>query len=178
MNKYAIGQDVWIAQCGVNTKLLVCPDCCGKKYLTVIMGDDSQVTVDCTGCGHGFNGCNGKIQIYEYEATAKKVTIGGMEIRNEITYFYDCSAHGYRSVKADEVFDNEADALEAAKVQKTVHDEEERDRLHRRPKDHHGMAFNATYHRGGIKSAEKALARAQRDIEYHKAQLSRKEIVA
>jgi len=176
VNKYAIGQDIWIAQCGVTTKYIVCPDCCGKRYLTVIMGDDSKVTVECTGCRHGYNGCDGKIQTYEYGASAEKVTIGGMTIRNgEVEYFFNCTGGSYNTVEEKDVFDSEAAANEVAQAKAKVKEEEERQRLYHRPKDHHGWAFNATYHRSCLKHEEAILAKAQRDIAYHKAQLSQAE---
>lgn len=179
MNKYAIGQDVWIASCGVETKSIVCPDCLGKRFLTVIMGDDSSVTVECTGCREGYAGCVGKVKTYEYGASAKKITIGGMSIRNgTVEYFFNCSSGSYNTVEEKDVFDNEASANESAKIQLIAHEESEKDRLHRRPKDHHGWAFNATYHRSCLKRCESELAKVKRDIEYHRKQLSQREVLA
>jgi len=48
--KYNIGDKVWRATSGTEEKKVLCPECFGKTFLTVILGDNSQVKIWCVSC--------------------------------------------------------------------------------------------------------------------------------
>ena len=72
---YKIGDTVWYAQLKSVTKSVKCPDCFGDKFLTVIKGDSSQVTIDCAGCSSGYNPPNGYVNYTAYEVAVTPVVI-------------------------------------------------------------------------------------------------------
>ena len=72
---FVLGQEVWFAQCGTRQVVLVCPVCCGKLKVTVILGDDTRVEVPCDFCSRGLDGPCGSIADYEYMAEPKLVKI-------------------------------------------------------------------------------------------------------
>ena len=81
MNKIRqIGDIAWHAESGTRQETEVCPECCGKKYLTVILGDDSQVTIDCAGCASGYDPSKGYVSYWAHSAKVRQVMISGMEI--------------------------------------------------------------------------------------------------
>ncbi len=48
--KFELGSDVWYITLQVTKYSETCPDCMGQKYLTVILGDGSKITIDCGRC--------------------------------------------------------------------------------------------------------------------------------
>ncbi|KKK65797.1 hypothetical protein LCGC14_2970530, partial [marine sediment metagenome] len=52
--KYKIGQEVWWARFETSESSIECPDCAGKGHIRCIMGDETEVTVDCQNCQVGF----------------------------------------------------------------------------------------------------------------------------
>src|ERR1035437_864103 len=82
--KFNIGDTVWVACSSAYSEVWVtCPHCFGKKFLTVILGDDSKITIDCECCKEGWQGCRGMIQEYQFVARAYETVISEVELRNE-----------------------------------------------------------------------------------------------
>ena len=69
MNDYRIGDKVWTVERNHTGRWVQCPECFGTKFVTVILGDDSKLTVDCTTCGCGFNNPTGVVETYDIEWT-------------------------------------------------------------------------------------------------------------
>lgn len=162
---FQIGDEVFVARAGNSLKRIVCPDCCGKKFLTVILGDDSQVTIDCAACTHSFEYSRGYIETYEWSEKADRRIVMG--VRNEITdeghkveYVFE---QGYYA-RHEDVFRTEVEALERAKHHTKVQEEDEAKSIQRKTKDYRSWAWNASYHRREIKDMERRIA-------HHKARL-------
>ena len=102
---YLIGDKVWHASCKSTKERVTCPECFGKKYLTVILGDDSQVTIDCAGCASGYDPPRGYINYWKQYVDVSLVIIERVEINPDYVEYginrTDCS---YRIVKATDVF--------------------------------------------------------------------------
>lgn len=161
MSKFKLGDTVWIATSETVEERVTCPDCMGKKYLTVIMGDDSRVTIDCANCAPGFEYPRGYIILYNHIASVRQVIIDGIEENTEETWyrFEKC-----RTILEQELFvDKEGAESRAAELVQERNDEEKK-RLITKEKHNHTWAWNATYHRRCIKQAEE-------NIIYHTAKL-------
>lgn len=160
--KYQIGQQVWYAGWTASAARITCPDCAGQGRIRVLTPDDEVLSVECVGCARGYHPPSGYLEVYERKAEARLVNITGLEIRDGNTEWQtDVS---YRSSEED-IFDNEADALAAAATKAAAADAEERDRVNHKEKPTRTWAWNAHYHRKGIKEAK-------RNLEYHRAKLA------
>jgi len=161
MNKFNIGDKVWYARTGGTQKTVICPECFGKKFLTVILGDDSQVTIDCAGCAMGFEPPKGYVTYWEWGVDVKEVVIERLEIeKDKIEYgFLDC----YRA-ESNRIFPTKEEAEKRALELAEEHNKEELARIHRKEKNNHTWAWNAYHHRDCIR-------RAENDLVYHKAKL-------
>lgn len=166
MNKFDIGQEVWTSGYSRREKQKTCPDCFGKKFLTVILGDDSRVYIDCAGCSRGYESPCGYVTDYEYGERVEPRTITGMEINEEhgdqvIRYKFSCY-----TFESDLVFATREEAqeksIELGKAQKL---DDEKRMLTQKENRQRTWSWNATYHRSEIKRLEK-------DLAYHKEKLN------
>lgn len=162
---FEIGDEVWLASFDSVEKTKPCPDCCGEKHLTVILGDKSQVEIPCATCSAGYEPSVGYVVYREYTPQTELIKICGIETKIEREglktqyYFESC-----RFVDSDFVFSRREEALVKAEKLKEKHNQEEQDRFKRKESTNHTWAWNVTYHRRCIKRAEK-------DLEYHKSKL-------
>jgi hypothetical protein len=160
--KFSYGEMVWCAEVAPTETRLTCPDCFGKKYLRVILGDDSEVTIDCPGCERGYLGPQGVIMSHDYAATVTARVVMGMEVWDgRFRYsFYQRSG-----VEESCCFATQEEASTRAVELQKEHEEQEQKRLDNKEKPNRTWAWNATYHRG-------CLRRANKDIEYHTKKLA------
>lgn len=160
---FKIGDTVWVAFSQNTTKHVQCPHCFGRKFLTVILGDDSQVTIDCLGCSAGYEPPRGYLEIYEWKENVVQKKISGIETSTArpTRYHFNESAYEYD----ENVFATESEAMARAGILSKKRNEEEMDRLnHKKHNENRTWSWNATYHRSELK-------RAKHDVEYHTAKL-------
>lgn len=81
MRIYAIGDEVFWARFESYEYRLECPDCRGKKQLTVIMGDGSQVATECDLCKRGYLGALGTIAVHQYRPHVEPARITRVETK-------------------------------------------------------------------------------------------------
>ena len=160
MNKYNIGDKMWYAHREAKEKAIDCPDCFGKKYLTVIKGDDSRVTIDCSGCSRGYMPPAGFVTYYEHSASVEEITIQGMDIdpSGKTSYKFNATSCSWRNADESELFATKEEAEKRAIELSEEHNKRELARINLKEKDGRTWSFNACYHRKGIKQAEKDLA--------------------
>ncbi len=164
--RFSIGDIAWKA----NTKSVEfdvpCPDCFGKRTLTVILGDESQVVIPCVGCKKrkDFNefGCedysSGVVSRYRYEAVTEPIEIKGVE-RDSLNE----GQFRYNSFIEDRLlFDNEAAAKARAAELAEEMARNEQMRFFSKEKPEKAWAWHVHYHRSCIR-------RAEQDLAWHKA---------
>ena len=160
---FDIGDKVWVANWDKGKRWETCPHCLGEKHLTIIMGDKTQVSIDCVCCVETWRS-SGKIAVYDYIPNAKEVILDGYEVKSEKGE----KKTSYRSYcrEFDNVFATKEEALAFAlakiEQQKT---EDKRNMEYNKEKAGKTWAHNATYHIEAIKGFEK-------QIEYHKSKLA------
>lgn len=164
-----MGDMVWYVRVGTSEEWITCPDCLGRKYLTVIMGDGTEVSIDCEGCHVGYNPPSGAIKKYTHNIPLIfHLPIVGMNTMRIGIEYHLGNVDGqssYYCCMETEVFDTREDAeVRATELMKEQQAEEEA-RLLRKEKPTKTWSWNATYHRGCIRKMEK-------DIEYHRKKLS------
>lgn len=159
--RFEIGDEVWWAAWESSEDRLTCPDCCGEGRIRCIMGDGTEVSVECETCRCGYEPSRGYVTVYTRKPMAIPTTIVGMSIegdkiewRTEASYI----------VEDERLFRTEDDAREKANEIAAEADRAERERIAHKEKPTHSWAWNATYHRREIRDAE-------RKIEYHRSKL-------
>lgn len=164
--KYAVGQKVWWATCQNSQRFETCPDCGGTGRLRITFHDGTQVSIECSNCGPGYNPPTGQVPWYGHIAEARAVTITGFEFTDGKASYHSAIGSGsYYRIDEDALFDTEEAAQRCADDMAEKHNIEERDRILNKAKDTKSWAWNATYHRNAIK-------RAQKDIAYHTSKLA------
>ena len=163
--RFQIGDQAWRATFDSTPAFVQCPDCCGSGRLRVIMGDDTEVSIDCQNCTRGYLGPQGVLQVYDRAARAELVTITGIEMdADKITYRAQRSPYTWLIDDAD-LFDDEQQAVARAQELGDQLAAEERARIANKEKDTRSWAWNASYHR-------KAIRAAQQKIDYHTSKLA------
>jgi hypothetical protein len=163
--KYKIGDIVWCASRERVREEIVCPECLGKKYLTVIMGDGSQVTIACVGCSRGYEQPLGYVTYWKEVVSVRQKRIDGVEAtEDKVEYKINLSGCCCNIIRENEVFDTEEEAKEQALKLMEEHNQKELARVNEKHKHNRTWSWNAHYHRDCIR-------RAERDLIYHKAKL-------
>ena len=156
---FAIGAVVYLAEFAPMTEVWVeCPDCAGKKYLRVILGNDEEVTIDCV-CYRG------KVAQWEPKAEAVVHTVRGLETMEgadgiQIRYKFS----GGRVVDSRDVFATDPEAMIRAEERGEKYAAAQNKRELAKEKDHKTWAWHVHYHRREVK-------RAKGELERHEAKL-------
>lgn len=161
MKQFNIGDKVFKADYARHAKVVPCPDCLGIKRVKVILGDGTEVWIECGGCDPGgYQPSTGYIKQYDYAVVLKKYTITGVKVTTA-TVEYDLDNFGggsyYIGTNAD-TFATEDEAITYGEALRLEAESGENKRLMAKTKDHKSWAWNVTYHRRCIKDLERQLA--------------------
>jgi hypothetical protein len=159
--KYKIGDKVWYARRKSEQKTIECPDCFGQRFLTVIKGDLSQVTIDCAGCASGYEPPKGYITYHESVVGVSEVTIDRKEETSKgVTYGFN----GCYNAEETEMFDTKEGAEARALELSVKYNQEKLDEINRKAKHDRTWSWHVTYHRREIK-------RLREQLVYHSSKL-------
>ena len=156
-NRFNIGDKVYLAAYERKAIMVTCPDCFGSKRVRVILGDDTEISIECGGCyPGGYDPSLGYITNYEWTASAKLKTVTGVEERagepTRYNFGNTCDFDGNKT------FATEEEALTKANELRQAYEDEENKRLMAKTKNARSWAWNATYHRQCAERARKELA--------------------
>lgn len=166
MEVYNIGDKVWHATCKTTLTKVTCPECFGKRYLTVILGDDSKVTIDCAGCASGYDPPKGYVTHYEHGADVSLVTIGRVEINpDHVEYGFNRVGGCMNIAKDTELFSTKEEAEIRAKQLSEEWDKDQLTKIHQKEKHDHTWSWHVHYHRKQIKDAEKTIEYAKKKLD-------------
>ena len=158
---YKIGDIVWVGNVSTEAKQIPCPVCFAKKVVTLILGDDSHVELDCKFCQRGFGDATGYIpSTYYFVGSAIQKTITGVDTRQDnhetkITYWFGGIGYDKRKIadtKEDAIAKAEVEAIES-NLRATIATEE------RKHHEHKTYSWNAGYY----------LQRAESSLKDHEA---------
>jgi len=161
---YNIGDKVWIVDNSLKTVTYPCPDCLGKRYLTVIMGDNSTVSIDCGQCyvASDWSGYSrGYLERSERSWDVKEAIVNEIRLENGSMVYRTDPYNGYN----EPIFSDKIEAMKHALHKKDIDDNREASRLYTKEKPHKTWQHNVSYHRG-------VLRRNNKDNEYHTAKLN------
>jgi hypothetical protein len=162
---FQIGQKIFVPWATAHSqKTVQCPICAGKKSVTLILGSGEHVPVECGGCGLGYDGPQGTVNVWEPDSGVREDTIRGIKLLGDQWIF---SAQR-ESLKEWEVY-TAPEPAEMRRKELYLEAEEQAKRSFesqfKEKKKHHG--WSVAYHRSGIQRLEKSLA-------WHRAKLTEK----
>lgn len=158
--EFNIGDIVWTLQGIQKEKQVTCPDCLGNKYLTVVMGDTSLETIDCSLCSHGWQGTLGFIIDSSPDWHPLRTTITRKEQKSDGSVEYGCGEY-YRS---EHIYETQQEAEQGRLEVLALQRAEYLENLHRKERPKASWASNVRYHRQEIRDLTKR-------IEYHQVKL-------
>ncbi len=142
---FAIGQRLWLPRAQPIQKTVPCPVCFGKREVTVILGDGEHVVVDCDGCGLGFQGPQGVVEVYDHGAKAIEFVIGKVESFQDGEWAFRSETNDYADASDLRATEAEAIAVAEMKLTELMNHEMNRRRF---PKDNlKKLAWTIRYHR-------------------------------
>lgn len=156
---FDIGCEVWWAHTQNAALRITCPECLGKRFITVVLGDDTKHTIPCICCERGWEGSLGELIGWRHEVKVIKTVVTGVRMTADDTEYQ--LPEGYLT---KDLYATKEEAEERARELVKERDAEELRRMHSKEKDTRSWAWNVHYHRKCIRDAEK-------QIEYHKAKL-------
>lgn len=165
MSKFKIGDVIWIAGASQRQVRVVCPECLGTGRLRVIMGDDTEHSIECVCCAEGYNGSPGSIVIWEFGSTTRCEVISGVEENLQegvllTKYRYNCA-----SIDENKCFATREEAEYRSLELVAEHEEWELRRLGFKQRQDKKWAWNVSYHRREIRELEKKIL-------YHESKLN------
>lgn len=75
---FEIGKTYYLPEHQPEKIQVLCPVCYGKKRVEIILGNDERVSVECDGCGLGFDGPRGFVHDYSYTPRVTPFTIASV----------------------------------------------------------------------------------------------------
>lgn len=161
--EFHIGQKVFVPWAHAYAqKEIPCPICAGKKSVTLILGSGEHASIECQGCGLGFDGPQGTVKIHAPASGIKEVEITGLSVSDGVFKY----SAGYETHEAAEIFLTR-DGAEPRRIEKAADAEAQAQRnfesqFKQKRKDH---AWSVRYHREAIANLEHSLAWHRRKLE-------------
>lgn len=177
MEIYNIGDNVWHASRKSTEERITCPECFGKRYLTVILGDDSQVTIDCAGCASGYDPPKGYVTYYKQDIDVKQVIIDGLRVtRDYVEYEINKTNCSCNILKNVDIFITKEEAEVRAKELAEQWNEEQLAKIHRKEKNHRDWSWHVHYYRRQIRDAKEKIEYATKQLDAAKIHVKKKEV--
>ena len=156
---FKIGDQVWWASTKNIELRITCPECLGKRFITVILGDETKHTIPCICCERGWEGSIGELVGWSHEIKVIQTVISGIRATaDEVEYLLP------ESYLTKDLYATKEEAEARARELVQARDAEELRRMLCKEKDARSWAWNVHYHRKEIRDLEKRL-------DYHKAKL-------
>lgn len=160
MKKFDIGDIGFRATAGQTKISITCPECLGSGRLRVILGDNTEVSIACVCCEHGYEGSPGFIHTWAFKAEAEEVRITGWEsdmVDGQLRTRY--KSDGWIIDKGDLFYSRTAAEARGAELV-AEREAEEKKRLGYKEKQTKTWAWNVSYWRKVIRDAKGQIERA------------------
>ena len=160
MEKYKVGDKVWVAWAGHRNISEPCPVCFGKCQVTLILGNNESVILPCDYCAKGYMAPTGTITETRYSAGAELKIIDTVDVTQTATgetYEYHS---GHYILRAEMCFNTEAEALACCEsIAEELNKEQETRAEHIKANVKKTFSWNAGYHLREAKRKESEAVR-------------------
>ena len=132
MKPFDLGAKVFMSHYGRHEKWVTCPDCLGSKTIRVILGDETELTIECGGCNPGgFRPPTGMIPQYDYETLVVERTVTGVKVtRDSVEYELDnFGSSSYYTGTTENTFATKEEALAHGELSRQAREAEENRRF-------------------------------------------------
>jgi hypothetical protein len=109
---FEIGDVYWIAVSMPQSEEVTCPMCCGNKFVTLVLGTNEAVDIECEACSLGYIGSRGFIDQYKQEPSTKRFEIASVEEWRDGEW--TVRSPGGMRMSFDRLYQTEAQALAVA----------------------------------------------------------------
>ena len=168
--KYAIGDVVYKPETSHEPAWVECPDCCGNKTWTAILGTGEEIAIECPTCKRGYDESPGVVQHYECDGRVVMLTIGSVRIdtstEDPIEYMCEETGIGTGRIHREDglcATREEAEAELPALV-KEYNDRMNENIANRNAKKRDEAGRMAAYYRREIRDAQKTIERAEAQL--------------
>jgi len=165
-----VGDKIWMARCALESVRQTCPICFGKLRVTLILGDESQASVECDYCGKGYEGPRGYVDDYELKSDPMLIEVTGRNMRQD-GYKERWSYHvrNYYA-EADVLYETQEEAATRCAEMVAAHEEDEAARAeHRKQYGRKSFSWGVGYHLREIKRCEQQIAWHRQRVEVCRA---------
>lgn len=170
MPKFKVGDTVWVPQAGRTQVEVQCPVCFGKKAVTLILGNNDHVVIDCEFCRKGFESPRGVVGEYQYFAKACPITLDAVCVETRKDGEHVEYKVAYSSYEEKKLFATEKEAEAAAKAESEKQIAEESERENNRKKSVcKNFSWNAGYWMGEAKRHREDAERCDKRAQVQKA---------
>ena len=160
---FAIGVEVWWVGNGYREEMVACPECCGSRAITMILGNGEHVSLGCALCGPGYQPPTGQIKRTYYQYAPERYVPELVRIDGEeVVYHKALLGGGYRVAYPHDMFTDKTacqDRCDELNKQRTA--EEDRRATAILQSKRRELAYSATYWRQQVKKLEDDLARVK-----------------
>ena len=161
MSKIEIGDTVFFPVVGQECVSVVCPICDGTGKVILILGNGDSMELPCDYCGRGYEGPTGRVSEYKYSIRAGSGVVKCIDITVDGNGEHRRYHINDRYLEEKDVFQEEAPALEAAKLKAEQIERDNNARADYIKKDRaKSFSWHAGYH---LREAK----RNRKDAEYH-----------
>ena len=162
-----VGDSLWIPRTDrkEEEEQVPCPVCFGKKSVTLILGDDSCIELDCDYCAKGYSAPRGFVTDYTLEPRAELFIVHGITTKESASDTVIEYSSGCYIAHDGDLFPTKEAALEEAKKRMVERQKEEDSRVEHIKKDQHmSFTWNVGYYKNEIKRRREELERAERKL--------------
>lgn len=100
---FALGVTIWRAKYGFRETWVTCPECCGTKAVTLILGNGENYSIDCACCQSGYGPPLGVVKETVYECDPRRFTPTKIDKWGDEWVYSD----GHNNVYVKDLFDAE-----------------------------------------------------------------------
>lgn len=161
---FEIGRTYYLPKYSPTEKREPCPICYGAKVVTIILGNDERVTVECDGCGIGYESPRGFVNSSVWDAAVHPFTVESVTSMYGDDWYLKSKEGDTSNWKT--LCETEAEALEESRhhIQKMIDENMRRSATSNKQK-----LKTKTWH---VRYHEDCIRELERKIAWHRAKVS------
>lgn len=168
MPKYNIGDTVWHCDYTRREYKVPCPDCLGTARLIVILGNGTQIGIDCDCSRYDYQN-HGQVSRYEWAAQCIEEKLTGMEINGSKVKYRIGTQCSYRTFDENQLFATKEEAEVQAEIAKAEHEIADQKEFEGKTQRNKTWKSNAVYHRQQARYHQEQLEYHTKKLEIAKA---------
>ena len=168
---FPLGTWVWAISPESRREKVTCPDCAGKRVLTLTLGNGDEHVMQCENCRSGYDNATGYINVYVFEHRPEKFQCEALySVDHEGRTRYQYLGRVMDSTDLYVDYDVCAEACRLKNI--ILHAEQDSRHLAILESKRKSLAFSVSYWRKKVKDLERDLERARQRLNECKPKVS------